>query len=72
MTLCEKCLEDAVERTATEERWGVPLCGSCATNEDEAAYEASLSDYYGGSGAVTLTEQHAAADLARRALRRRD
>lgn len=42
-TLCEKCLEDAVEKTATETRWGTPLCESCATSEDEAAYERSLS-----------------------------
>lgn len=69
MTLCEKCLEDAVERTATEERWGVKLCDSCATSEDEAAYERSLSEYYGGSGAQTQQEQYDAAAQQKRSQR---
>ena len=69
MTLCEKCLADAVERTATEERWGVPLCDSCATSEDEAAYERSCADYYGGSGPVTLNEQYQAAAAVKRSQR---
>ena len=47
---CFNCSEQGVLTLATEQRHGVDLCGSCASNEDEAAYEASLSDYYGGSG----------------------
>lgn len=72
MNLCDKCLEDAVERTATQTRFGTPLCESCATSADEAAYERSLSDYYGGSGPVTIQEQYDAAVKERRELRKRD
>ena len=69
MDLCEKCLEDAVEKTATEDRWGTKLCDSCATSHDEAAYERSLEDYYGGSGPVTLQEQYDAAAAIKRSQR---
>jgi hypothetical protein len=66
MELCEKCLEDAIERTATDDRWGVKLCGSCATSDDEAAYERSMEDYYGGSGPVTMQEHYDAAAKQKR------
>lgn len=48
--LCQTCEEQGIERLATEERHGDPLCASCATSQDEAAYERMLDDHYGGSG----------------------
>jgi len=59
--LCVKCEEDGTETLATTERWGEPYCEDCDTSANEAAYERSLSDYYGGSGAVSLKEQMDAA-----------
>ncbi|MEY4385810.1 MAG: hypothetical protein RLY20_1093 [Verrucomicrobiota bacterium] len=70
--ICETCDENSITALATEERHGVALCGSCAISQDEAAYERFLSDYYGGGGPVTLTEQCQAADRERQELRRRD
>lgn len=55
--LCVPCEEDGIETLATEERHGEPYCSSCATARDEQAWEASLSDFYGGSGPQTARER---------------
>lgn len=70
--ICFACDERGEYTLATEERNGEALCASCATSHDEAAYERSLSDYYGGSGPQTINEQYNAAVEQRRELRKRD
>ena len=45
------------------------LCDNCFTNAAEAAHERMLSDYYGGSGAQSITEQCREAHDTRRRLR---
>lgn len=47
-------------------------CEDCEQNANERAYERSLEDYYGGSGPVTLEEQHRAAWEQKRELERDD
>lgn len=54
--LCVNCLEDGTETLATRERWGQLICENCDQNANEAAYESMLSDFYGGSGPVTVNE----------------
>lgn len=59
---CEDCGGDACVN-----RFGSLLCGDCATHADEAAYERSLSDYYGSSSPQTDGERSMAAHQAKRA-----
>lgn len=70
--ICAACDEDGIITLATEERFGIWLCASCATAEDEAAYERMLADYYGGASAQTVNEQSQAAHRDRAELRRKD
>jgi len=73
---CERCADDGHENVPAEhelDSWGCGsggggfLCDDCCTSAAEAAYERMLSDYYGGSGPVTLQEQYnAASDWKRR------
>ena len=58
---CEDCGADA-----TVNRFGSRLCESCATSADEAAYERSLSDFYGGSSPQSEGERTHAAHQAKR------
>lgn len=58
---CEDCGE-----LASVNRFDVMLCGSCATTADEAAYERSLSDYYGSDMPQTEHERTLAAHQAKR------
>lgn len=46
------------------------LCDNCATNAAEAAYEAKLSDFYGGDRPFTIDEQCRAAYLEKQERRR--
>ena len=48
---------------------GEVVCADCETTRNEAAYERSLEDYYGGSGPVTLDEQYQAAAAIKRSQR---
>lgn len=69
--LCETCDENGITALATEERHGVALCGSCATSQDEAAYERSLERYYGGD-VMSIAERCAVELKQKQDLRRRD
>lgn len=69
MILCEKCIEDGREITATEDEFGSVLCENCRTSEAEAAHERMLEDYYGGSGPVTLNERSQAEAAIKRSQR---
>lgn len=79
--ICERCWDDRemVSPAAHElDSWGDGsgggelLCDRCFSNAAEAAYEAMLSDYYGGSGPQSINEQYQAADIERRELWRLD
>ncbi len=54
MEQCERCNKQ-VEAAQLDDFYE---CGSCQENRNERAYEASLSDFYGGSSPQTLDEQH--------------
>jgi hypothetical protein len=66
---CERDVDMTRENDGDE--WGFGpqeprFCSdSCRDNASELAYEHSMSDYYGGSGAPTLGEQLAAARIAK-------
>ena len=62
---CERCGESAPAATLDD----YLECADCQDNRNERAYEASLSDYYGGSSAQTLDEQHAAAYAVKQGLK---
>lgn len=47
--ICLDCNARGVITLATHDLDGVPKCENCADNANEAAYERSLSDFYGGS-----------------------
>lgn len=70
---CEDCGETYLPRIEDFDGWMAPeytaCCENCESNRGEAAYERSLSDYYGGSGPVTIAEQHRAAWELKRGLR---
>jgi hypothetical protein len=70
---CERCEErhDRI-REATYTEHGYALCDDCVSDEAEAAHERMLSDYYGGSGPVTIQERYNEAAQQRRELRKRD
>jgi hypothetical protein len=71
--LCERCLEDGIQKSGTVDEFGNgPWCDDCRSSQAEAAHERMLEDFYGGCGPVTIHEQCAAADKQRRALRRLD
>lgn len=57
--VCVDCDDEGVISLATEKRWDHDLCSDCATNRDEKAHEASLSEFYGGASCQTVKE-HAA------------
>lgn len=65
--ICAACDARGEYTLATRERWGEPICESCDDRANERAYESMLSDFYGGSGPVTMHEfcSRAAADKAR-------
>lgn len=67
MNLCERCVEDGLERTG---QWVVErdayLCDSCETTLNEAAYERMCEDYYGGGGNQTMDEHYQAAAKQKR------
>lgn len=45
-------------------------CDDCMSDAAEAAYERRCEDFYGGSGPVTMDEQHRAAWQQKQELRR--
>lgn len=55
--ICTRCDERGEYTLATRERWGEPYCEDCDQNANEAAYERSLSDYYGSSSPQTAKER---------------
>ena len=59
---CERC----AEQPATVNRFDVMVCSDCDTSMNEAAYERSLSDYYGGASAQNESERTHAAHAAKR------
>lgn len=78
---CEQCAEDVEMPVPAEvelDSWGDGsggggfLCDNCATNQAEAAHEAKLEAYYGGSSPQSIAEQYDAAHRERRELRKRD
>lgn len=60
---CENC----AEHQATVNRWGTLVCSACNDSLNEAAYERSLSEYYGGTSAQTEGERNLAAHAAKKA-----
>lgn len=54
---CLPCEEAGVITLATEARHGEPYCSNCAQHQDEAAHEASLSEYYGGASCQSDRER---------------
>lgn len=71
---CERCEErhDRIREGQKQDFTDDILCDDCVSDVAEAAHERMLSDYYGGSGPVTIAEQCLAAYAQRRELRRRD
>ena len=64
---CSHCDEDHAPEQAI-----CPMCDEPSTTRSdaaEAAYERQCEDYYGGSGPMTLDEQHRAAWLQKQELR---
>lgn len=55
---CEGCGNVALDAEPLD---ADDLCENCAQSKAEAAYEAYLSNYYGGSGPITDAEHLAAA-----------
>ena len=65
---CAHCAEDLAP-----EQDVCPMCDEPSTTRsdaEEAAYERFCEDFYGGSGPMTLDEQHRAAWLQKRELKR--
>lgn len=74
MANCERCEEkyDRIREGTPQDYTGEVLCDDCRDTLAEAAYERSLSDYYGGSGPVSISELSERAYRERAEVRRRD
>lgn len=59
--LHHRCDDNPYAQTCRSPDCDAYECSNCRDNRSEAAYESSLSDYYGGSTPQTLDEQHCAA-----------
>lgn len=66
------CDSGCGRRGTWNEDLGETICDDCTQNQAEAAHERMLSDFYGGSGPVTMDERMSAAAKVDRDLRRLD
>ena len=71
MDRCEICAGHGEDTpaTTTDVLGTLPLCQSCADHLNEATYQRSLDDYYGGSGACTDAEFYQEAAALKRSQR---